>query len=65
MSIIDDDKNKTPEEIEAEERARLSAENAGALIGLATGGAMKILSKNSDTSEEEPTEEIQEFRMEM
>ena len=65
MSIIDDDKNKTPEEIEAEERARLSAENAGALIGLATGVAMEILSKDSDTPEEEPTEEIQEFRMEM
>lgn len=65
MSIIDDDKNKTPEEIEAEERARLSAENAGALIGLAAEVAMEILSKDSDTPEEEPTEEIQEFRMEM
>ena len=65
LSIVDDDDNKTPEEIEAEERARLSAGNAGALIGLAAGVAMELLSKDSDTPEEEPAEETQEFRMEM
>lgn len=65
LSIVNDDDNKTPEEIEAEERARLSAGNAGALIGLVAGVAMELLSKDSDTSEEEPTEETQEFRMEM
>ena len=65
LSIVDDDDNKTSEEIEAEERARLSAGNAGALIGIAAGVAMELLSKDSDTPEEEPAEETQEFRMEM
>ena len=65
LSIVDDDDNKTSEEIEAEKCARLSAGNAGALIGLVAGVAMELLSKDSDTPEEEPAEETQDFRMEM
>ena len=65
MSIVDDDGNKTPEEIEAEERARLSAGNAGALIGVAAGVAMELINRESNTTDEEPTEDNQEFRMEM
>ena len=33
VPLIDNDGNKTPEEIEAEERARIAASNAGAIIG--------------------------------
>ena len=33
VPLIDNDGNKTPEEIEAEERARIAASNVGAIIG--------------------------------
>ncbi len=38
---VSDNSNKTPEEIEAEEEARLNAENAGTLLGTAAGYFME------------------------
>jgi hypothetical protein len=42
------DKNKTPEEIEAEERARLAASNAGLVLGSAIGVALELHHRHDD-----------------
>ena len=51
-SPIIEDENKTPEEIEAEERARLAASNFGAILGLGIALALN----NSEQNEEEINE---------
>ena len=51
-SPIIEDENKTPEEIEAEERARLAANNFGAIVGLGIALALN----NSEQNEEEINE---------
>ena len=50
-SIIEDD-NKTKEEIEAEERARIAAGNFGVVAGTLIGIAMEKM-KNNEPSENE------------
>ena len=45
--IIEDD-NKTKEEIEAEERARLAASNFGAIIGLGIAATLNISEQNEE-----------------
>ena len=44
----EDDKNKTPEEIEAEEKARLAASNAGAIAGFGIGLALELHHRHDD-----------------
>lgn len=48
---------KTPEEIEAEEEARRSAENIGALTGIAVGVAAILGQRNEEIAEEETDDE--------
>ena len=48
LRSCEDDKNKTPEEIEAEEKARLAASNAGAIAGSAIGVALELLHRHDD-----------------
>ena len=54
-----DDTNKTPEEIEAEERARLASQNIGAAIGLAAGIIIENLNKKG-VNEDETTDDYEE-----
>ena len=54
-SPIIEDENKTPEEIEAEERARLAASNFGAILGL--GIALAINNGEEDETEIDENEE--------
>lgn len=55
-SLIDDDnENKTAEEIEAEERARLVGQNVAAVLELVKLG-VELVTQHSDTSDE-PVEE--------
>ena len=51
VPLIDSDKNKTPEEIEAEERARIAASNVGAIIGAG------ILIAEALTDQDDPDED--------
>jgi hypothetical protein len=44
----EDDKNKTPEEIDAEEKARLAASNAGLVVGSAIGVALELHHRHDD-----------------
>jgi hypothetical protein len=48
---------KSPEEIEAEEEARRSAQNIGALAGVAVGVATMVGRKDEDTTEKENNDE--------
>ena len=48
---------KSPEEIEAEEEARRSAQNIGALAGIAVGVAMMLRKKGEDAAEGESDDE--------
>jgi hypothetical protein len=48
LRSYEDDKNKTPEEIEAEERARLAASNAGLVLGSAIGVALELHHRHDD-----------------
>ena len=55
-SLTDDDnENKTAEEIEAEERARLAGQNVAAVLELVKLG-VELTTQHSDTSDE-PVEE--------
>ena len=54
-SPIIEDENKTPEEIEAEERARLAASNFGAILGL--GIALALNNGEEDETEIDENEE--------
>ena len=55
-SLTDDDnENKTAEEIEAEERARLAGQNVAAVLELVKLG-VELVTQHSDTSDE-PVEE--------
>lgn len=55
-SLTDDDnENKTAEEIEAEERARLAGQNVAAVLELVKLG-VELATSHSDTSDE-PVEE--------
>ena len=55
-SLTDDDnENKTAEEIEAEERARLAGQNVAAVLELVKLG-VELAAQHSDTSDE-PVEE--------
>ena len=51
VPLIDNDGNKTPEEIEAEERARIAASNVGAIIGAG------ILIAEALTDQDDPDED--------
>ena len=51
-SPIIEDENKTPEEIEAEERARLAASNFGAIVGLGIASALNISEQTEERSNE-------------
>ena len=48
LRSCEDDKNNTPEEIEAEEKARLAASNAGAIAGSAIGVALELHHRHDD-----------------
>ena len=48
---------KSPEEIEAEEEARRSAQNIGALAGIAVGVAMMVGRKDEVATEKENNDE--------
>ena len=60
LSSVDSSQEKTPEEIEAEERARIAADNTGALIGFAAGAVMNLLGESDDDAEEDIEEEESE-----
>ena len=55
-----DDTNKTPEEIEAEERARLASQNIGAAVGLAAGIIIENLNKKGVNEIDETTDDYEE-----
>ena len=55
-----DDTNKTPEEIEAEERARLASQNIGAAVGLAAGIVIENLNKKGVNETDETTDDYEE-----
>ena len=61
-SIIEDD-NKTKEEIEAEERARIAAGNFGAVAGTLIGIAMEKM-KNNEPDENEYEEAYEDENIE-
>ena len=53
-SLTDDDENKTAEEIEAEERARLAGENVAGILEIARLVAKAVTSHSEDELLEEP-----------
>ena len=55
VPLIDNDKNKTPEEIEAEERARIAASNVGAIIGAGILIAEALTDRDEPEQGDEPT----------
>ena len=64
VSLTDDDnENKTAEEIEAEERARLAGQNVAAVLEIAKLVAEAVTS-HSDTSDE-PVEDYEEPTLKM
>lgn len=55
VSLIDNDGNKTPEEIEAEERAWIAASNVGAIIGAGILIAEALTDRDEPEQGDEPT----------
>ena len=54
VAPLSDDTGKTPEEIEAEERARIAASNVGALVGAGILLADALTNNQPNESEDEP-----------
>ena len=55
VPLIDSDGNKTPEELEAEERAKIAASNAGAIIGAGILIAEALTDRDEPEQGDEPT----------
>ena len=55
VPLIDSDGNKTPEELEAEERARIAASNVGAIIGAGILIAEALTDRDEPEQGDEPT----------
>ena len=54
VAPLSDDTGKTPEEIEAEERARIAASNVGALVGAGILLADALTNNEQTEPEDEP-----------